>query len=241
MHIGDFPGKHPNWSVRLLMLSVLFCTGCSMNLRPDPLTQESGIAGRWQLVTPERESLASQLRTVLEQANAKQEQRNRRYASRTPPEILQPDAADDKPAPDGAAGQSAHADAVRSPGFRRSKWEIREQREQEEALLNAVLPSRQLQITQSASGIELIPDLGARRHFDRGIDSTLVSNYATLRIESGWQNNEFVVHSRDVEQGLEIVERYQRQGYDHLHMQVQLSLKDAKNQIFSAEYRLVAP
>jgi hypothetical protein len=67
-----------------------------------------------------------------------------------------------------------------------------------------------------------------------------VTHYATLRIESGWQANVFVIHSKDSEQHIDIVERYQRQG-DRLHMQVQMSIPDAKDQLFVADYVIAHP
>jgi hypothetical protein len=214
-----------------LALGAVICAACSMNLRPQPETSGQSIAGQWQLQSPSREALAGYLRAVMDQAHAKQEQRERRrYPRSIPPEAI--------PLPDDAASQPGAG--PQSP-FRRNNWEEREQREQQEALLTAVLPSKKLQISQGSSRVEIMPDGVARRRFDMGVSSTLVSGYATFQIESGWQANVFVVHSRDRERGIDIVERYRRVGSNALHLQVQLSLPEAKEQTFDANYVLAPP
>ncbi len=218
-----------------LVLGVMAGTSCSMNLRPQPETGGLSLAGHWQLQSPSREALADNLRAVMEQARAAEEQRERRrYPRSIPPQEGTPEsAAATPPATNAQPGGPG-------PMFRRSNWEMREQREHQESLLAAVLPSNKLLITQSAGRLEMLPDTGGRRRFDMELGSTLVKSYATLRIESGWQANVFVVHSRDRERGIDIVERYQRVG-NGLRMQVQLSLPDAKDQIFAADYVLATP
>jgi hypothetical protein len=212
-----------------LLLSV---AGCGMSLRPEPTGMEASLAGQWQLQSPQRATLADNMRAVMEQARAKQDKRDRQDSRRRPePDInFSP--------PDTEADMPDHPPSGHGP--RRPKWEAREQVEQQEALLNAVLPSDKLQIVQSATRTEFIPSLGGRRRFDKGVESTLVTHYATLRIESGWQTNVFVVHSKDAAQRIDIVERYQRLG-DRLHMQVQMSIPDAKDQLFVADYVMAHP
>lgn len=221
-----------------LALGVIVCAACSMNLRPQPEASGQSIAGQWQLQSPSRDALAGYLRAVMDQARAKEEQRERRRYPRSIPPEEEGATPDTTPLP--AAEASQPGAGPQSP-FRRNNWEAREQREQQEALLNAVLPSKKLQISQVSNRVEILPDGVARRRFDMGVSSTLVSSYATFRIESGWQANVFVVHSRDREQGIDIVERYQRVGSNALHMQVQLSLPNAKDQIFDADYVLAQP
>jgi hypothetical protein len=216
--------------MRLAALAVMAAgAGCGMHLRPEPVGIESNIAGHWQLQTPQRAVLVNGLRTVMEQARAKQDMRERLDARHRPePEVrLTP--------PDADADADTSDPAHPGRGPRHNDWEAREHIEQQEALLNAVLPSDELQVVQSATQIELIPSTGGRRRFDMGVTSTLVTHYATLHVESGWQANVFVVHSRDSEQKINIVERYQRLG-DRLHMQVQMSIPDAKDQLFTADY-----
>ncbi len=229
-----FARKQPIFRLLSIALLALSCAACGMNLRSEPEGRGPGLAGQWQLLT-QRDALAVPVRTAMEQAQAKQEKRYRRHL---PPVASagEPVSTDEIPPPDG------YGVPVTSPGApaSRNAWWVRELREHQEALLNAVLPSNSLRIGQSARRIELIPDVGAARRFDMGVSSTLVRSFATLRIESGWQGEVFVVHSRDAEQGIDIVERYRRQG-THLHMQVQLKMPDAQEQLFVADYTLAKP
>ena len=217
-----------------LVLMAILGAGCGMHLRPEPVGTESNIAGHWRLQAPQREVLVNSLRAAMEQAHAKQNLRDRRDARHRPePEdkLTAPDADTDTDTPDAARP---------GRGPRHNDWETRERLEQQEALLNAVLPSDELRIVQSAAQIEFIPSAGGHRRFDMGVTSTLVTNYATLHVESGWQANVFVVHSRDSEQKINVIERYQRLG-GRLHMQVQMSIPDAKDQLFTADYVLAQP
>lgn len=215
-----------------MLVLTLMCAACSMQLRTEPNGSETSIAGRWRLHTPQRDTLVASLRTVMEQVRDKQEQRDRRDARRRPlPDI-------DLSPPD--TGRDASTPGEPGHGHRRIAWELREQIEQQEALLNAVLPSDELQIMHSAARIEFLPSVGGRRRFDRGVGSTLVTSYGTFRVESGWQADVFVVHSRDPEQKIDIVERYQRMG-EQLRMQVQLNIPDAREQFLTADYLLAKP
>jgi hypothetical protein len=206
----------------------LFIAGCGMQLRPEPASgAASSIAGQWQLQSPSRAVLADNIRAVMVRAQDKQDNRDRREMRRRPEGDI------DFSPPD------SESDATdRPPGgreLRHPKWEAREQRDHQEALLNIILPSEKLQIVQSADRIEFAPSMSARRRFDKAVPSMLVTQFANLRIESGWQANVFVIHSRDTEQGISIVERYQRQA-DRLHVQIELSIPDAKDQVFVADY-----
>jgi hypothetical protein len=216
-------------TITIVFLNLL-AAGCGMQLRADPPSESAaGIAGQWQLQSPSRAVLADNLRSVMNEARTKQERRDRQEFRRRPDDDINfstPDADGD------GADRPRSAHDLRHP-----KWEAREQDEQQEALLNALLPNDKLQIVQSANRIELIPQPGARRRFDKAETSTLVTHFASLRIESGWQSNVFVVHSRDSQQGINIVERYQRLG-DRLRLQVQFSIPDAKEQSFVADYLL---
>jgi hypothetical protein len=209
---------------------VLSAAGCGMQLRPEPVNgATSSIAGQWQLQSPSRTALADSMRAVMARAQAKQDKRDRQDMRRRPepemdfsPPASEPDA-DNRPPP----GHDPHY----------PRWEARERREQQEALLNAILPSDKLQIVQSLNRIEFVPYMSGRRRFDKAVPSILVTQFANFKIESGWQANVFVVHSRDAEQRIDIVERYQRVG-DRLHMQVEFSIPDAKDQVFIANYVL---
>ena len=206
--------------------------GCGMHLRSELPGSTIGLAGQWRLTT-QREVLADQLHTAIEQAQAKE---MKRYRSRRP---------------EGAAnGEPVSNDDIlppepsREPGMtppKRDNWVMRDLRERTDGLINAVLPSRVLRIVQAPRRVEMFGDAGPARRFDAGVGSTLVTGFATLRIESGWQGSEFVVHSRDAEQGLDIVERYRRLDGTHLQMQVRLKQRDVPTQQFVADYRLDKP
>lgn len=222
------------WHVGVVSILAVFCSACGMNLRPEPLGVEARLAGQWQLQTPQREALAATLRAEMAKAQAKQDKRDkRRYPGN-------PGGTEGEPPP-GAGANSPNDPSAERPGGRGNNWEARERREQQEALLNSLLPSNKLQITQSATRIELQPDAGAHRRFDTGVRSTLVSNFATFLIESGWQADVFVVHSKDAEQSIDIVERYRRKDASHLQLQVTIDLPNAKQQMFTAEYALSSP
>jgi hypothetical protein len=233
---------HQHHLPRMLVVSLLtlVIAACGMNLREAPVNQNLLIEGRWQLQNPDSTAWATSLRAVMDQAQAKQDKRFRKHMQATGELEDEEEGRNGirvmAPTPDSADNDKGSA--THGPRDRRNSWQAREQRARQEALLKAVLPSKQLQISQSSSRIEFIPDNGVHRSFDMGETSTLVSSYATFKIESGWQKNVFVVHSRDAEQGINIIERYQRQG-DVLALQVQLSLPDAKDQLFSASYTLL--
>lgn len=211
---------------------------CSMNLRPQPELggQTVQLAGQWRLESPARDVLVRNLRAVMEQARVKEEERERRrYPYSIPPDEPSIESGSAAPSPSPGDGMQA------GPRLRRNNWEMREQREHQDALLNAVLPSNTLQIVQASGRVEMLPESGGWRRFNVGVNSTRVTSYATFRIESGWQKNVFVVHSRDAARNINIVERYQRTGGRSLHMQVELSMPDVKDQIFNADYVLATP
>lgn len=226
----------PLTRVACVVLAIV-CASCSMNLRPQA---ESGsqaaaaqLAGQWRLESPARDVLARNLRATMEQGRVREEERERRrYPYSIPP--------DDSGAESGATPPPAGGMQA-GPRLRRNNWEMREQREHQDALLNVILPSSNLQIIQAPGRVEMLPDSGGWRRFNIGTSSTKVSSYATFRIESGWQKDVFVVHSRDSERNINIVERYQRTGSNALHLQVELSMPNIKEQIFAADYVRASP
>jgi hypothetical protein len=210
-------------------LLALACNACGMNLRPQPVAQLTNLGGHWQLAVAEREALMTQLRTQMDQARTNQMRREQKRQHGRPAEniILGVDGAppsDDQQQPRGAI----------------NNWQAREQRELQTALVNAVAPSLLLQIQQTPTRIEMLRDNSARRVFTGGVSSVLVTSYATLQMESGWQGNEFVVHSKDAEQDMEIVERYQRDAQDRLSLRLELAIPGLKDQTFSLHYTLQA-
>jgi hypothetical protein len=208
----------------------LVLSGCGMQLRPTPVSRDLSLAGQWQLQAPPREAMVKQLQSVLDDANARELERERREARRRaePDGVWIP-----PPAPADDAEHPANTPRM----MRRASWEMREQREQQQALLNMVVPGATLRIAHTASFVEFTPDSSARRRFAGNSGSTLVTSFATLRVESGWQANAFVVHSRDSDSRLDIVERYQRQG-NQLNVQVQLKMPDVAEQQLTANYVL---
>ncbi len=235
----DGAGRLRLMRTTLLMLGAIACASCSMNLRTQPESSGQSIAGQWQLQSPSREALAGNLRAVMDQAYARQEERERRrYPLSIPPEE---GAANPQASPSSPDAGTSPAGAALPLSRRRNNWEAREQHEKEEALLNGILPGNKLQIIQASNRIEIQADNGGRRRFEAGVTSTLASTYGTFRVESGWQKNVFVVHASDREQGIDIVQRYQRVGSNGLHLQVELNFPNAKDQIFAGDYVLVQP
>jgi hypothetical protein len=227
-------GRTPLLSMLVLMLVAIACASCSMNLSSQPQTSGQSIAGHWQLQSPSRQVMVDSLRVVMEQARANQDQlERRRYPHGIPPEEGGPNPEEAAPLPVDGMPQSG---AGPQGAWRRNNWEVREQREQHEALLGAVLPSNKLQIIQSPNRVEMMPDTGGRRRFEIGVDITQVTTYATFLIESGWQKNVFVVHARDRDRRVDVVQRYQRVGADALRLQVELSFPNAPDQFFTADY-----
>ncbi len=116
-------------------------------------------------------------------------------------------------------------------------WELREQKEQYQALLAAVTPECDLTIVDEPGQFIITASNGARRTFEPGSYSTLVTTFAYLRIAAGWQNQEFVVHSKDSRAGVDIHERYREEPEGSLLLSVTLSVKFMETQHFSLVYR----
>ena len=204
----------------------LICSACGMNLRSAPASQLADLNGQWRLVTPQRAALMSQLTNQFEQVRNEQMQRQQKARARRPVDVE-----------GGASFDTAAGDTPSAPGGI-NNWFIRDQREQQQALLNDVLPAESLHIMQNARRVELLPQSIPLRSFDIGGNSLRITRYAELRVESGWQGNMFVIHSRDKEQGIEIVERYQRVTAEQLTLQLEIGLPDLKRQVFLIRYEL---
>jgi hypothetical protein len=209
-----------------LMATALFCSACGMNLRSTPASQLTDLNGQWRLLEPQRAALMSQLTNNFEQARNEQMQRQQKARARRTVGV------------EGDTSFDAVADAAPSAPGGINNWFIRDQREQQQALLNDVLPAELLRIMQNARRVELLPQSIPQRSFDIGGSSLRLTRYAELRVESGWQGNMFVIHSRDKEQGIEIVERYQRVTAEQLTLQLEIGLPDLKRQVFSIRYKL---
>jgi hypothetical protein len=194
------------------------CAACGMNLRPTPVVVSISLSGAWQAPTAQRDAVIEQLRAALKQADEKQIRRERKRGG------------------PGAGPGPGGVPSTGGPGSR-EKWEVRDERDQEQALLAAVVPPESFNVSQLAGHIDITPNAGARRSFTPGEPSTLVTIFGSFHIESGWQGDEFVVHSRDAQDGIEVVERYRKQMDGTLAIAITFSTKLMKEQQFKLVYR----
>ena len=195
-----------------------------MNLRPAPVGPVRSLAGSWQVAKADRDKAVEQLRAAFKQADDKQDQRDRkmgyaRWGGGPPPAES-----------DGAPGGTAPLRPTRE------NWEVRERREQEQGLINFALPPDSFKLAQSPTLIEIVPAAGARRSFVPGESSTLVTTFGSFRMESGWQNDEFVVHSRDTQEGINLIERYRREADGSLSVAVAFMTAEVKEQTIKLIY-----
>lgn len=195
---------------RMYCVSILavLCTACGMNLRPAPLSGALSLNGSWQLSQEQRHQAVDQLRAALKQAADKQARQERKRGFAPPPDRD-------------------------NPGH--ENWEMREQREQREALANFAVPPQTFNVAQTAGRIDITSDGGARRSFTSGESSTLVTTFGSFHIESGWQNDEFVVHSKDRTDGIDLLERYRR-STNSLTVTITLSASEMKAQTVVLNY-----
>jgi hypothetical protein len=227
----------------LLLTGVLIGTmsGCGPQLRALS-DRPVNLSGRWQMVDGEHQRMLDNLRDAIEQAQAKEERRERRRrrgeappeGDDSPPEspsVNSPPANDQpvKSSSEGAAG---------APRSVTPNWQERERRDQVNVLLAMVVPATFISITQPSEEEVLIkPDGGAQRRLDTRDGSTLVNQFATLAIRSGWQGDRFVIYSTDRSQGLEVTESYQRSG-NQLKVTVLFKMDSLKLQTLTTSYQL---
>lgn len=199
----------------LLVTGCLLLAGCGPSLQMTPRNPDLTMSGSWSMAATEHARLVAELSTAIEAARQKSDQRERRQR-RNNPQLNDNDA--DMPAMD-------------------MSW-LKQDRDKElDALIRAIVPSEKLVIEQrTPDAIDFRPEGGAIRHFDTRNSSTLMTSYATWNIVSGWQDQGFVVISRDSSQGTTITERYQHRG-DILMVTVTLSMPDVKLMPLSASYR----
>ena len=211
------------------VLIVLACGACSMPLRLVP-ESPTDLNGQWQLPAGQRDAIMVSLHEELDQAHTRLMQKELKGRGRyCGPDSSIASAGDN--APSSVSAQSCPSAAI-------NNWQERDQQRQQEELLNAVVPGMKLRIVHTSNRIELLPDSSAPRRFETGMSSLLVTNYATMKVESGWQGNVFVVHSEDSAQGLNIIERYQREAPDKLSVQVQLDIPDLNHRVLSVTYEI---
>lgn len=212
----------------VLMLCVL-CTACGMNLRPGPVGSAMSLAGSWQAPAAQRDKVIEQLRVAMKQAEDKQDKKERKRDSAGGPPGGPPGGTG------GAAGDPSSARPAPGPGGREN-WETRERHEQQQALIKFAVPAESFVVTQVAGRIDITPNTGARRSFTPGEPSTLVTTFGSFYLESGWQNDEFVVHSKDSQDGINVVERYHKQPDGGLAVTVTLATSEMKEQTFKLVY-----
>ncbi len=211
------------------VLIVLACGACSMPLRPAP-ENPTDLSGQWQLPAAQRDTIMFSLHEELDQSRTRLMQKELKSRSRYCGLDSSVASAGDN-APSSASAQSCPSTAI-------NNWQERDQQRQQEEFLNSLVPGMKLRIVQTSNRIELLPDSSAPRRFETGMSSLLVTSYATMKVESGWQGNVFVVHSEDSAQGLNIIERYQREAPDRLSVQVQLDIPDMKHRVLSVTYEI---
>jgi len=204
----------------LVLLLCGLCNACGMNLRPAPVGQMRSLAGSWQVTKADRDKALEQLRAAFKQADDKQAKRDRkmgyaRWSGGLPP---------------------ADSDAAVPPRPVRENWEVREHREQEQGLIDFAVPPESFKLTQSPTLIEIAPNAGARRSFVPGEPSTLVTTFGSFRMESGWQQDEFVVHSHDAQESINLIERYRKQADGSLSVTVAFKTGEVKEQTFKLIY-----
>lgn len=214
-----------------LLVGALMLSACGPNLRSYPQPSGERIDGNWVMAEAERERVATALRAALESAAAKEAKRDAARRPRMPGGPGGPSGAG------GAGPSSSPAEGTQKGGdvptnlplfMVRPPWELREQKEQREALIQMLKPPTQLHIMQKGTTVEFSAVGTAKRRFEAGTRSQLVSTYASFRTESGWQQREFVIHSVDDEQHFSIYERYSRGTDGRLSLHLTFSVPDAK-------------
>lgn len=188
------------------------CVACGPSLQSLPSMPRS-LAGNWVADAARCEAIETQLHSALDAAREKElgnaNKRARRHTN-------------DQPSMDPHMGPDA--------------WEVRDQREQYQALFEVVRPLTDLNIVQEHGQIIFSSSHAAQRNFEPGINSTLVTTFANLRIESGWQKEEFVVYSKDSKTDIEIYERYRIRSDGSLLLSVTLSVKYMDTQQYTLVY-----
>lgn len=126
-----------------------------------------------------------------------------------------------------------------SPGGRieSGSWEVKEQEEQYRSMLDSFAPRSELTITEGNGQIVVAPAQVARRVFEPGASSTLITSFAHLHVVSGWQVDDFIVTSTDSKSGVAVTERYRLQPDHSLLLSLTISLKYMETQQYSLIYR----
>jgi len=197
----------------LLSLIGLACVACAPVLQPTPVHPRS-LAGEWIADTTRCNAISDQLHAALDNAQQKELRGATKRAARR------------------FSDDQGVADAHLGP----YSWEVRDQHEQYQALLEDIRPVSELRVVQQQNMIQFMSPNLAQRNFEAGASSTLVTTFAHLRVESGWQTDEFVVHSKDSKSDIELLERYRIQADGSLLLSVTVSCKYMETQQYTLIY-----
>lgn len=200
-------------------------TACAPNLRPAPQSAAGvNLAGAWTLDKARSDRVDEELRLALNSASEKEMKRVR--SRRAPGMDL-----------DGFP-QGPSQEGERAAGPPPEPWWLREQKRLQEELIAAIKPPDSLRIVQAQGRVEMISLAGgAWRVFDPVRSSTLVTGYATLHIQSGWQGDAFVVQSADTAAKLKIIERYTLDAKGDLDQRLTFEMPDVKTQQYHVIYQ----
>jgi len=197
-----------------LLLTGLMIAACQPSLQVAPRSPHS-LAGTWVADAQACAAVETQLKNALQSAKERElHDAMRRNAKRI---RLQEEA------------MSAKIES--------GSWEIKEQEEQYSAMLDTFVPHAELAISDGTGQIVLAPMQAARRTFDPGGSSTLVTSFAHLHVVSGWQMDDFVVSSVDSKAGIAVTERYRLQSDHSLALSLTVSLKYMDTQQYLLIYR----
>jgi len=196
-----------------VLLLAMTLAACEPSLQVTPRVPRS-LAGNWITDAGRCDAIESQLKAALDVAKARELhdaiRRNVRRV-RDPVETVNP------------RGEP-------------NSWELREQEEQYGAMLGMLRPAVEFSVSQNAGQITFVPAHSGHRNFEPGTSSTLITEFAHLRIISGWQNEEFVVSSKDSKTGIAIEERYKIQPDHSLLMSAVIAIKYMETQQYSLSY-----
>ena len=204
--------------MRLLnFVAISFCAltsaGCGPSLQQAPTVPRS-LAGHWIADASACQEIDARLQAALNSAQEKEFSNARRRAIR----------------------HSDRDQLLSEPHGEPDSWEVREQHEQYQALFEAIRPAAELEIAQEQGQIQFSSNHAAKRTFEIGTNSVLVTTFAHLRIQSGWQNDEFVVYSKDGTSGIDVMERYRIRSDGSLLMAVTMSVKYMQTQQYTLVY-----
>lgn len=203
-----------NSRIRLLVVALtIICGACGPSLQMEPTVPRS-LAGNWKADAAQCEQIETQLHAALNQAQEKE----LREATKRAPKMFRP--------------VEGEAEMRHGP----YAWEVRDQNEAYQAIFDEVRPRQELRIAQSPGHFQFSSPQVADRSYEPGNSSALITTFAHLKIESGWQQDVFMVHEKDGKNDVEITQRYRLQSDGTLRFELIVSLKYMQTQQFSIVY-----